>query len=347
MLRSLAAAAAFFARLALAAGLAFAVAGPAAAQGPSTGSGQAPSTGSGHAYPAKPVRLLIPFPPGGSADTIARLLAQEMTKSLGQPVVAENRPGAGGNIGVDAVAKSAPDGYTVGLAAAGALAINQHLMGKLPYDPVKDLAPVAKLADIPIVLIAANTARVGSVNELIAAAKAAPGTLAYGSAGSGTAFHLAGELFKQMAGVELTHVPYKGSAPAMTDVVAGQLPLAFVDLVSALPQIRAGKVKGLGVASAQRTVTAPDLATIAESGVPGYDAVGWFGLVAPAGTPREVVAKLGAETVRIMALPEVRDRALATGAEPSTGTPEAFAAFIAAEIPKWERVVRVSGAKAN
>jgi tripartite-type tricarboxylate transporter receptor subunit TctC len=298
-------------------------------------------------YPAKPVRLIIPFPPGGSADTIARLLAQEMSKSLGQPVVAENRPGAGGNIGVDVVAKSAPDGYTFGLAAAGALAINQHLMGKLPYDPVKDLAPIAKLADIPIVVAVANTTPAGSVQELVALAKAKPGTLSFGSAGNGTAMHLSGELFKQMAGVDMTHVPYKGSAPAITDLVAGQVPVAFVDLVSALPQIRAGKVKGLAVASGRRTVTAPDLPTIAESGVPGYDAVGWFGLVAPAGTPPDVIARLNGETVRIMALPEVRDRALATGAEPSTGTSAEFAAFIASEIPKWERVVRTSGAKTN
>jgi tripartite-type tricarboxylate transporter receptor subunit TctC len=298
-------------------------------------------------YPAKPVRLIIPFPPGGSADTIARLLAQEMSKSLGQPVVAENRPGAGGNIGVDVVAKSAPDGYTIGLAAAGALAINQHLMGKLPYDPVRDLAPVSKLADIPIVVVVANATPVGSVQDLIAAAKAKPGGLAFGSAGNGTAMHLSGELFKQMAGVDMTHVPYKGSAPAVTDLVSGQLPVGFVDLVSALPQIRAGRVKGLAVASGKRTITAPDIPTIAEAGVPGYDAVGWFGLVAPAGTPRDVVAKLNVETVRIMALPEVRDRALATGAEPATGTSDEFAAFIGVEIPKWERVVKASGAKAN
>jgi tripartite-type tricarboxylate transporter receptor subunit TctC len=169
-----------------------------------------------------------------------------MSKSLGQPVVAENRPGAGGNIGVDVVAKSAPDGYTIGLAAAGALVINQHLMGKLPYDPVKDLAPVSKLADIPIVVAVANSTPVGSVQDLIAAAKAKPGALAFGSAGNGTAMHLSGELFKQMAGIDMTHVPYKGSAPAVTDLVAGQLPVAFVDLVSALPQIRAGRVKAGG-----------------------------------------------------------------------------------------------------
>ncbi|HKC43599.1 MAG TPA: tripartite tricarboxylate transporter substrate binding protein [Burkholderiales bacterium] len=298
-------------------------------------------------YPSKPIRFIAPFPPGGSADTIARLLAQEMTKSFGQQVVVENRPGAGGNIGVELVAKSPPDGYTVGIGAAGALAINQSLMGKLPYDPQKDLAAVAKLADIPIVLAVANATSAASVPDLIAAAKAKPGTLSFASAGNGTAMHLSGELFKLMAGVDMAHVPYKGSSPAVTDLVSGQVPVAFVDLSSALPQIRAGRIRGLAVASGTRTITAPDLPTIAESGVPGYDAVGWFGVIAPAGAPKDAIAKLNAEIVRIMALPEVRDRALAVGAEPSTGTPEAFAAFIAAEIPKWERVVRASGATAN
>jgi len=298
-------------------------------------------------YPFKPIRFIAPFPPGGSADTIARLLAQEMTKSFGQQVVVENRPGAGGNIGVELVAKSPPDGYTVGIGAAGALAINQSLMGKLPYDPQKDLAAVAKLADIPIVLAVANATSAASVRDLIAAAKAKPGTLSFASAGNGTAMHLSGELFKLMAGVDMAHVPYKGSSPAVTDLVSGQVPVAFVDLSSALPQIRAGRIRGLAVASGTRTITAPDLPTIAESGVPGYDAVGWFGVIAPAGAPKDAIAKLNAEIVRIMALPEVRDRALAVGAEPSTGTPEAFAAFIAAEIPKWERVVKASGATAN
>ncbi len=298
-------------------------------------------------YPSKPIRFVAPFPPGGSADTIARLLAQELGKSLGQQVLVENRPGAGGNIGVDLVAKSPPDGYTIGIGAAGALAINQSLMGKLPYDPLKDLAAVSKLADIPIVLAAANSTPAASVGDLIAAAKAKPGVLSFASAGNGTAMHLSGELFKLMTGVDMAHIPYKGSGPATTDLVAGQVPVGFVDLSSALPQIRAGRIKGLGVASGKRTLTAPDIPTIAESGVPGYDAVGWFGVVAPARTPGDVIARLNAEIVRIMALPEVRERALAVGAEPSTSTPEAFAAFIAAEIPKWERVVRASGARAN
>jgi tripartite-type tricarboxylate transporter receptor subunit TctC len=306
-----------------------------------------PFDAAAQSYPAKPIRFVAPFPPGGSADTIGRLLAEALAKRLGQPVLVENRPGAGGNIGVDLVAKSPPDGYTIGIGAAGALVINQSLMGKLPYDPLKDLAPVSKLADIPIVLAAAAATPAASVGEVIAVAKAKPGVLSFASAGNGTAMHLSGELFKLMAGVDIVHIPYKGSGPATTDLVAGQVPLAFVDLASALPQIRAGRIRGLGVASGKRTITAPDLPTIAESGVPGYDAVGWFGVIAPAGTPREVVARLNAEIVRAMALAEVRERALAVGAEPSTTTPEEFAAFIAAEIPKWERVVKASGAKVN
>jgi len=304
-----------------------------------------PQAALAQAWPAKPIRFIVSFPPGGSADIIARTLAQKLSESLGQQVLADNRPGAGGNIGVDLAAKSAPDGYTIVLGAAGAIAINQSLMGSLPYDPQKDLAPIALLATIPIVLAVNPATAAGSVRELIVLAKAKP--LAFASAGNGTAMHLAGELFKLKAGVDLQHVPYKGSGPAVTDLMGGQVPVAFVDLSSALPHIRSGKVRALAVASGKRTITAPEIATIAESGIPGYDAVGWFGLFAPAGTPREIVNKLNAEVQRIMQLPEVRDRALAAGAEPAAGTPEEFAAYIRTEIPKWAEVVKVSGAKAN
>ncbi|MEI6302513.1 MAG: tripartite tricarboxylate transporter substrate binding protein [Betaproteobacteria bacterium] len=304
-----------------------------------------PQAALAQAWPAKPIRFIVSFPPGGSADIIARTLAQKLSESLGQQVLADNRPGAGGNIGVDLAAKSAPDGYTIVLGAAGAIAINQSLMGSLPYDPQKDLAPIALLATIPIVLAVNPATPANTVRELIALSKAKP--LAFASAGNGTAMHLAGELFKLKAGVDLQHVPYKGSGPAVTDLMGGQVPVAFVDLSSALPHIRSGKVRALAVASGKRTITVPEIATIAESGIPGYDAVGWFGLFAPAGTPREIVNKLNAEVQRIMQLPEVRDRALAAGAEPAAGTPEEFAAFIRTEIPKWAEVVKVSGAKAN
>ncbi len=297
------------------------------------------------AWPAKSIRFIVSFPPGGSADIIARALAQKLSESLGQQVLVDNRAGAGGNIGVDLAAKSAPDGYTIVLGAAGAIAINQSLMGSLPYDPLKDLAPISLLATIPIVLAVHPSTPANSVRELIALAKAKP--LAFASAGNGTAMHLSGELFKLRTGLDLQHVPYKGSGPAVTDLMGGQVPVAFVDLSSALPHIRSGKVRGLAVASGKRTITAPEIPTIAESGVSGYDAVGWFGLFAPAGTPRDIINRLNAEVRRIMQLPDVRERALASGAEPAADTPEEFAAYIRTEIPKWAEVVKVSGAKAN
>jgi len=299
------------------------------------------------AWPAKPIRFIVSFPPGGSADIIARALAQKLSEpgSLGQQVLVDNRAGAGGNIGVDLAAKSAPDGYTIVLGAAGAIVINQSLMGGLPYDPQKDLAPISLLATIPIVLAVHPSTPANSVRELIALARSKP--LAFASAGNGTAMHLSGELFKLKAGLDLQHVPYKGSGPAVADLMGGQVPVAFVDLSSALPHIRSGRVRALAVAGGKRTITAPEIPTIAESGVPGYDAVGWFGLFAPAGTPRDIINRLNAEVRRIMQLPDVRERALASGAEPAADTPEEFAAYIRTEIPKWAEVVKVSGAKAN
>ena len=306
-----------------------------------------PQAARAQSWPAKPIRFIVSFPPGGSADIIARALAQKLSEpgSLGQQVLVDNRAGAGGNIGVDLAAKSAPDGYTIVLGAAGAIVINQSLMGGLPYDPQKDLAPISLLATIPIVLAVHPSTPANSVRELIALARSKP--LAFASAGNGTAMHLSGELFKLKAGLDLQHVPYKGSGPAVTDLMGGQVPVAFVDLSSALPHIRSGRVRALAVAGGKRTITAPEIPTIAESGVPGYDAVGWFGLFAPAGTPRDIINRLNAEVRRIMQLPDVRERALSSGAEPAADTPEEFAAYIRTEIPKWAEVVKVSGAKAN
>jgi len=306
----------------------------------------APAAAQAGSYPAKAIRFIVPFAPGGSADTIGRLLAQEMAKSLAQPVLVDNRPGGGGTIGVDTVAKAAPDGHTIGIAATGALAINVTLM-KLPYDPLKDLAPVSKLADIPMVIVAHPASGIDSVKDLIARAKARPGSLAYGTTGVGSAMHLSGEMLKSITGVELVHIGYKGSAPAVVDVMAGQIPIAIVDLTSALPHVRSGRIKALATLGAQRTVTAPDLPTMAEAGIAGFDAVGWFGIVAPGGTPRDAIRKLNGEINRIMQLREIREKSLAAGAEPATGTAEEFGALIAAEIPKWGQAVRASGAKAN
>ena len=299
------------------------------------------------AWPGKPIRFIVSFPPGGSSDLVARALAPRMSARLGQPVLVENRPGASGNIGMDLVAKSPADGYTIGLGAAGALSINASLFPSMPFDPVKDLAPVSLLALIPIVIAAHTSTGASSVSELIALAKARPGALSYGTTGNGSAMHLAGEMLQQMTGTSMVHVPYKGSGPAASDAAGGQLPLAIVDLTSALPHIRSGRIRALAVTGAQRSVTAPEIPTVAESGVPGFDAVGWFGVVAPAGTAAPVIARLNAEIVDGMKVPEIRERLLAGGAEPATSTPEEFGSFIRAEVPKWARVIKAAGVKLN
>jgi tripartite-type tricarboxylate transporter receptor subunit TctC len=296
------------------------------------------------AYPARPIKLVVPFPPGGVVDFVGRLLAQETPKGLGQPVIVENRPGAGGTIGVGVVAKAPPDGYSIVLGASGGLAINVALM-KLPYDPVKDLAPISLVGTLPFVAVVYPGAGIESVDDLIAKAKARPGAIAFGSGGNGTPPHLAGELFKTMTGTNLVHVPYKGSAPALTALIAGEIPVAFENLNSALPHIRSGKVRGLATTGSRRPAAATDLPTMAEAGLVGYEVTGWLGLVAPAGTPPQIVQQLSAEVNRVMNLPEVREKLLAIAVEPMTTTPEQFSAFIAAEVPRWARLVQASGAK--
>ncbi len=297
------------------------------------------------AWPSRPIRYIVPFPPGGSADAISRLLAAEMSRTFGQQVVVENRPGAGATIGVDQGVKAAPDGHTIFLAPAGAMAINLSLMPKLPYDPLKDVQPISLLALIPMVAAVPGDSAARSVADFITQARAKPGALSYGSAGNGTAMHLSGEMFQQMTDTRLGHVPYKGSGPAVTDLLTGAIPIAFVDLSSALPHIRAGKVRGLATLGAQRTLSAPELPTMAEQGVAGYDAVGWFGLAGPIGMPAEVVERFAAEVGRVMRLPDVREKSLALGAEPAAGTPAQFAAFIRTEIPKWAAVVKSGNVK--
>jgi tripartite-type tricarboxylate transporter receptor subunit TctC len=270
-----------------------------------------------------------------------------MSRTFGQQVVVENRPGAGATIGVDQGEKAAPDGHTIFLAPAGAMAINLSLMPKLPYDPLKDVQPISLLALIPMVAAVPADSAARSVADFIAQARARPGALSFGSAGNGTAMHLSGEMFQQMTGTRLGHVPYKGSGPAVTDLLTGAIPIAFVDLSSALPHIRAGKVRGLATLGAQRTLSAPELPTMAEQGVAGYDAVGWFGLAGPVGMPAEIVERFAAEVGRVMRLPDVRDKSLALGAEPAPGTPAQFAAFIRAEIPKWAAVVKSGNVKVD
>ena len=295
-------------------------------------------------YPAKPVRLVVPFPAGGTTDILARAVAQRLSEAWGRQVIVDNRPGAGGNIGSDLVAKAAPDGYTLLMGTVGTHAINPSLYKNMPYDHVKDFAPVILVAGVPNVLVVNPSLPVHSVPELIAYAKANPGKLNFASSGNGTSIHLSGELFKAMTGVEMTHVPYKGSAPALTDLIGGQVQLMFDNLPSSLPFIKAGKLRALAVTSGARAAALPDLPTLAESGLPGFEASSWFGVLAPAGTPRDIVAKLNGAIAGWLASPEAKEKLLAQGAIAAGGTPEDFARHIGAETSKWAKVVKVSGA---
>ena len=299
------------------------------------------------AYPTKAIRFIVTFPPGGSSDLIARAMAPVLSDRLRQPVIVENRPGAGGNIGMEMLARSAPDGYTMGLGAAGALAANVSLYPKLPYDPRKDFAPVSNVAFVPFFIIAHPSLPVNNLEELIALARAKPAELLLGYGGNGTAMHLSGELFKLMAKVQMVNVPYKGSGPAAQDTLGGQLPLAVVDVASALAQVKAGRLKALAVTSAKRIGAAPQVPTVAEAGLPGYDATGWFGVVMPAGTPADVVGRMNAELVAALNRADMRDRVLAAGAEPSPSTPAQFGELIRSEIDKWAEVVKLSGARVD
>ena len=299
------------------------------------------------AWPSKPIKFIVPFPPGGGADATARIVALELSKALGQQVIIENRGGGGGTIGVAAGMKSPPDGYTVFLGTPGPMAVSPTLAPDLPYDPTRDMAPVSKLATTSLLLAVPGSSAVHSVLDLIAAARAKPGSLSYATGGNGTSHHLAGELLKQMAGIDITHVPYKGPAPATTDTLAGQVSAGILDLHSSLPHVRSGKLRSLGTTGGKRTAFAPDIATIAESGLPGFDVTTWFIMGAPAGVPRDIVTRLNAETVRALAIPEVRERILATGNEPISSTPEELGAFIRDEIARWAKVIKAAGVKAG
>jgi len=299
------------------------------------------------AYPTKPIHFIVPYPAGGPLDTVARLLGQKVSESVHQAVVVENRPGAGGNIGAEAVARSAPDGYTILMGAVATHAINPTLYSSIPYDPVKDFAPVTQVAWTPNVLVVNPKLPVHDVKEFVAYAKAHPGELNFGSGSTGSAGHLAGELFKTMAGVQMVHVPYKGAGPAMQDLIGGQIQLMFDNLASSLGQIRAAKVRALAVTTAKRSSLAPELPTIAESGLPGFDISTWFGIFAPGGTPRPVVDRLHDEFVKALDAPEVRATMNKMGAEPVGNTPEQFAAYIQSEAKKYAQVIKASGAKVD
>jgi tripartite-type tricarboxylate transporter receptor subunit TctC len=300
------------------------------------------STAAGQAYPTKPVRMIAASSPGSAVDIVARIVAQKLGEQLGQQVVVDNRAGAGGNLGAELAAKAAPDGYTLFMGTP-AHAINTGLYRKLNYDLIRDFAPVSQVTSGQYVVIVHPSLPVKSIKELIALARAKPGQLNYASAGSGNATHLAGELFSSAAHVKLVHVPYKGSGPALTDVVGGQVQLMFCNLTAALPQVKTGRIRALAVTGPTRAAAAPELPTVIEAGLPGYTVISWFGVLVPAATPRELIMKLNAELARTMSAPDVRDRLAADGAEPTTGTPEQFGTFLRAEITQWTKVIKNAG----
>jgi tripartite-type tricarboxylate transporter receptor subunit TctC len=297
-------------------------------------------------YPSRPIRFIVPYPPGGFTDLLARAIGQKLTESWSQAVVVENRGGGGSTIGTEIVAKAPPDGYTI-LLVAPDLAINPGLYRKLPYDAVKSFAPVTLAAWSPVILAVHPSVPAKSVKELIALAKSKPGQLNYASGGIGTGAHIAMELFKSMTEIDMVHIPYKGVGPAVTALLAGQVSMMFGQMPITLPHVKAGKLWALAVASAKRSPAMPDLPTVAEAGVPGFEASPWFGVVAPAGIPKEVITKLNTEIVKIINMPDIQQRLSGLGAEPVGSTPEGFAAHIQAEIVKWGEVVKRSGARAD
>ncbi len=304
------------------------------------------------AWPSKPVRIVVPFAPGGTTDILARVLAPELSKALGQPFVVDNRGGAGGNIGAEIVAKAAGDGHTLLMGTVGTHGINKSLYASLPYDPQKDFAPITLVAGVPNVMVMnskrAQELGIQSVPDFVRYAKAHPGQLNMASSGNGTSIHLAGELFKARTGIFMTHIPYRGSGPALKDLIGGQMDVMFDNLPSAMPHIRSGSLKAFAVTSAVRSDSMPELPTVAEAGaLPGFEASSWFGLLAPAGTPPEIVNRLQQETSKALNLPAVKERLLSLGAIPGGDTPPAFARQIDAEISKWAAVVKASGAKVD
>jgi tripartite-type tricarboxylate transporter receptor subunit TctC len=299
------------------------------------------------AYPLKPIRIVIGFSPGGYIDLTSRLVAGPLSAALGQQVVVDNRSGAGGVVGTEIAARSAPDGYTLTIGSIGTHAINQTLYRKLPYNVVKDFQPIARLSDAPNILAVHPSFPAKSVKELLALAKARPGQIMYASAGAGTSTHIAAVLFEYLGHVKLVHVPYKGGGPALIDVVAGQVPVTFATAASVSPHTKSGRLRGLAITGSRRSTLLPDLPTIAESGLPGYEMINWLGLFAPTGTPRPVVDKLAVESLRVVQLPEVRERLNAQGAEPSPLGTDEFTPFVKKEVDKWAKVVTLTGMTAE
>lgn len=299
------------------------------------------------AYPAKPIRVIVPSPPGDGSDLMARAIGDKLTQALGQPVVVDNRPGAGGRVGTEAAAKAGADGYTLIMGNAGSHGINAALYRDLPYDIERDFAPVTQVMRAPNVLVISPGLPARDLKEFIALLKANPGKYSYGSGGNGSSAHFSAEMFKTMAGVDIVHVPYKGATPALTDVIAGQVVMFMGNLPPAMGHIKAGRVRALAVTTAQRSDLVPDLPTVAESGLPGFETVAWFGLFAPAGTPREIVQRVRDEVARIVQQPEIVERIRTLGGEPVGNSPEAFAAIVRADIAKWKQVAKAANISAD
>ena len=298
-------------------------------------------------YPNRPVKVIVAFPPGQATDQAARTVAQKLSENLGQQFFVENKPGAASIIGSEAAAKSPNDGYTLFMGSSGSLAVNPGMYSKLPYDPVRDFTPISLALKVPFFLVVNPSIQAGAVKDLVAYLKSNPDKVNFGSAGNGASNHLSAELFKSVTGVAMVHVPYKGSPPAVTDLLAGQLGLMFETGPLIMPHVKSGRLKAIAVGSLQRSLAAPDLVTIAESGYPGFETVGWAGFLAPTGTPKEIVARLNAEIVRIIAQPEVSARFVTLGSELASSTPDDFGAYIKSETAKWGKVIRDSGAKAD
>jgi tripartite-type tricarboxylate transporter receptor subunit TctC len=297
-------------------------------------------------FPTRPIRLISPFAPGGGNDIMSRTLGAAMSKGLGQSIVVDNRPGANTILAMEILARATPDGYTL-LTTSSSQATNATLYAKLPYDSVKSFAPVSRIGVSPLIVVINPSLPIKNVNDLIAAAKTKPGGIMYPSAGTGNSTHLAGELFAAMASITLTHVPYKGLGPGLLDLMSGRLQAAFSTAPSALPHVKTGRLRALAVTSSARSALAPGLPTVAESGIPGYDASTWYGIIAPAGTPHAVIARLNREMATVLATPEFKEQLMSAGADPAPNTPEQFAALIQSEIAKWAKVIKLSGAKAE
>ena len=299
------------------------------------------------AWPSKPIKWVVPFAPGGTTDILARVVGEKLAIALGQPVIIENKPGAGGGLGAEFTAKAAPDGYTIMGGTISTHAINASLYAKLPYDPIRDFVAITLIARVPNMLVINPSVPAGNVKELIVLLKANPGKYSFASSGNGTSQHLSGELFKTMAGVDMQHIPYKGSPPALQDVMGGQVTMTFDNITTAWPLAKGGKLRALAVTTAARSPIAPDVPTLAESGLPGFEVGSWQGVFAPAGTPPEIVKRLNTEIVKILKLPDVSEKLVGLGAEPVGNTSEEFTALVKAEVVKWADVVKKSGAKVD